>query len=181
MNEHYGDERVAAKDAMPAHIFGNMWAQDWSALYPFVAPHPEAGDRPDATEGLADKTEVEMFEMADAFFQGLGLPAMTDHFWEKSQLTKKENMVCHASAWDFYNGDAMGANETEGDYRIKQCTVKTHNDFVTVHHEMGHIQYYQNYAAQPLVFRNGANPIIPFLFILIMPVYCQSIINHIDY
>ena len=83
---------------------------------------------------------------------------MTQTFWEKSQITKKDNMVCHASAWDFFVGDAMSANEAEGDYRIKQCTVKTHSDFVTVHHEMGHIQYYQNHAAQPVVFRNGANP-----------------------
>lgn len=158
MSAHYGEERVAAKEAMPAHIFGNMWAQDWSALYPFVVPHPEAGERPDATDALSGKTEKEMFEMADQFFQGLGLPAMTNTFWEKSQLTKKDNMVCHASAWDFFVGDALSATEADGDYRIKQCTVKTHSDFVTVHHEMGHIQYYQNHAAQPIVFRNGANP-----------------------
>jgi peptidyl-dipeptidase A len=158
MSAHYGEERVNPKDAMPAHIFGNMWAQDWSALYPFVVPHPEAGERPDATEELSKKSEKEMFEMADAFFQGLGLPPMTATFWEKSQITKKDNMVCHASAWDFFVGDAMSATEADGDYRIKQCTVKTHSDFVTVHHEMGHIQYYQNHAAQPVVFRNGANP-----------------------
>ena len=45
-----------------------------------------------------------------------------------------------------------------GDYRIKQCTVKTQEDFITVHHEMGHIQYYQQYAHQPILFRSGANP-----------------------
>ena len=46
----------------------------------------------------------------------------------------------------------------QGDYRIKQCTVKNQDDFITVHHEMGHIQYYQQYAHQPVVFRSGANP-----------------------
>ena len=158
LNAHYGEERVAAKEPMPAHIFGNMWAQDWSALYPFVVPHPEAGERPDATDALSGKTEKEMFEMADEFFQGLGLPPMTQTFWDESVIEKQDNMVCHASAWDFFVGDAISAVEAEGDYRIKQCTVKTHSDFVTVHHEMGHIQYYQNYAAQPIVFRNGANP-----------------------
>ena len=44
-----------------------------------------------------------------------------------------------------------------GDYRVKQCTVKTQKQFVTVHHEMGHIQYYQQYAHQPIIFRSGAN------------------------
>lgn len=32
------------------------------------------------------------------------------------------------------------------------------NDLVTVHHEMGHIQYFMNYADQPVVYREGANP-----------------------
>ena len=50
------------------------------------------------------------------------------------------------------------SNEIKGDYRIKQCTVKNQDDFVTIHHEMGHIQYYQQYAHQPVIFRSGANP-----------------------
>ena len=32
------------------------------------------------------------------------------------------------------------------------------DDFVTVHHEMGHIQYFMSYRNQHWVFRNGANP-----------------------
>ncbi len=38
------------------------------------------------------------------------------------------------------------------------CTTITQEDFVTVHHEMGHIQYFMNYRDQHWVFRNGANP-----------------------
>ncbi len=38
------------------------------------------------------------------------------------------------------------------------CTTITQEDFVTVHHEMGHIQYFMNYRNQHWVFRNGANP-----------------------
>ena len=43
-------------------------------------------------------------------------------------------------------------------YRIKQCTRVTMQDFITVHHEMGHIQYYLQYKDLPSVFREGANP-----------------------
>ena len=43
-------------------------------------------------------------------------------------------------------------------HRIKQCTVVTMNDLVTAHHEMGHIEYFLQYAGQPVVFRTGANP-----------------------
>ena len=56
------------------------------------------------------------------------------------------------------DGDGNHDNGAEGDYRIKQCTVKNQDDFITIHHEMGHIQYYQQYAHQPIIFRSGGNP-----------------------
>lgn len=42
--------------------------------------------------------------------------------------------------------------------RIKQCTNINHNDLVTTHHELGHIQYYLQYWDQPYEYRTGANP-----------------------
>jgi len=85
---------------------------------------------------------------------------MTDVFWEESVFEKNPDvdMVCHASAWDFMAGNGRYGNGTHGDYRIKQCTTKTQSNFVTLHHEMGHIEYFQQYAHQPIIFRSGANP-----------------------
>ena len=162
--ERYGEDYVSkGNDPIPAHIFGNMWAQTWGALYDLAAPFPEAGDRPDATPEIEKLTEREMFDYADEFFQSLGLIPMTDDFWAKSVIKKREDveaMVCHASAWDFFNGPGDGNFDdgSKGDYRIKQCTVKNQDDFITIHHEMGHIQYYQQYSHQPAIFRSGANP-----------------------
>lgn len=42
--------------------------------------------------------------------------------------------------------------------RIKQCTIVTMEQLFTVHHEMGHIEYYLQYKDQPVSFRGGANP-----------------------
>lgn len=42
--------------------------------------------------------------------------------------------------------------------RIKMCTDVTHKDFITVHHELAHIQYFLNYRNKPKAFRDGANP-----------------------
>lgn len=42
--------------------------------------------------------------------------------------------------------------------RIKQCTTVTMEQLFTVHHEMGHIQYYLQYKNQPVGYRRGANP-----------------------
>lgn len=38
------------------------------------------------------------------------------------------------------------------------CTGIDYDDFVTIHHEMGHIQYYLQYKNQPITLRGGANP-----------------------
>jgi peptidyl-dipeptidase A len=44
------------------------------------------------------------------------------------------------------------------DFRIKMCTEVNLDDLITIHHEMGHIQYYLQYKDKPLEFRGGANP-----------------------
>ena len=81
LNQRYGDEYVSAgRDPIPSHIFGNMWAQTWGALYDLSAPYPDAGDRPDATPEIEKLTEREMFDYSDEFFQSLGLTPMTDTF-----------------------------------------------------------------------------------------------------
>lgn len=38
------------------------------------------------------------------------------------------------------------------------CTQVNMKDFITVHHEMAHVQYFLNYKRQPKVYRDGANP-----------------------
>jgi peptidyl-dipeptidase A len=57
-------------------------------------------------------------------------------------------VVCHASAWDIDN---------KQDVRIKMCTKVNADDFVTVHHELGHNYYQRAYMNQPFLYENGAN------------------------
>ena len=47
-----------------------------------------------------------MYRVAEDFFVSIGMDNMTDEFWRNSMLEKPEgrDVVCHASAWDFYNG-----------------------------------------------------------------------------
>lgn len=137
---------------IPAHLLGNMWAQDWSNLYQDLKPFNNAS-LVDVTKEMIDQgyTAKKMFEMSDEFYMSLGLPTSNMSFGEKAVIEKPESVVivCHASAWDFCDAK---------DFRIKQCTEITMGDFVTVHHEMGHIMYYILYKDQPLVLRTGATP-----------------------
>ena len=47
---------------------------------------------------------------------------------------------------------------SNNDFRILMCTQVRLQDLITVHHEMGHIQYYIPYKDKPIEFREGANP-----------------------
>ncbi|KAJ0179019.1 hypothetical protein K1T71_005794 [Dendrolimus kikuchii] len=149
----YGDNIVSAKGPIPAHLLGNIWAQTWGNVEKFTRPFPDKADI-DITAALIAQnyTPLKMFKTAEDFFKSLNLSGMPDLFWEKSILEKPNDgrdMVCHASAWDFYDGE---------DFRIRQCTTITDAFFKTTHHEMGHIQYYLQYKDQPVIYRAGANP-----------------------
>jgi len=37
------------------------------------------------------------------------------------------------------------------------CSVRTGESLNTIHHEMGHIQYFMQYHRQPSIYRTGAN------------------------
>lgn len=149
----YGSERINLKGPIPAHLLGNMWAQTWSGIMDLAIPFPDA-TQVDATPAMIAQgwDAKRMFQESDRFFTSLGLLPMPPEFWAKSMLEKPTDgreVVCHASAWDFYN---------RKDFRIKQCTVVTMDDLITVHHEMGHVQYFLQYKDQPISFRDGANP-----------------------
>lgn len=48
-----------------------------------------------------------MFQLAEEFFTSLNLSAMPETFWNNSIIEKPNDgrdLICHASAWDFYDG-----------------------------------------------------------------------------
>ena len=61
---------------------------------------------------------------------------------------RDRDVVCHASAWDIDGKD---------DLRVKMCMQVTGEDFVTIHHELGHNFYQRAYKSQPYLFQGGAN------------------------
>ncbi len=151
LQAHYGEERVPKHGPIPAHVLGNMWAQDWSNIYPLVEPYPGQA-KLDVTKALETKrwTAEKMMRTGESFFTGLGLPPLPETFWKHSLIEKPKGreVVCHASAWD------IGLT---GDVRIKMCTEPTEEDLVTIHHELGHIYYYLMYGKLPPLFQQGAH------------------------
>lgn len=147
----YGESEIPHHGPIPAHLLGNMWAQDWGHVYDLVAPYPKEPSL-DATKKLEkDKwSAVRMVELGERFFSSLGFDPLPRSFWERSLFTRPRDreVVCHASAWDV---------ASSGDLRIKMCIQPTEEELVTIHHELGHIYYYQRYGSLPILFQTGAN------------------------
>jgi peptidyl-dipeptidase A len=151
LHEKYGPAVVPPKGPIPAHLLGNMWAQDWSNLYPLVAPAETSGGV-DLTRILEQKKigPLDMVRYAERFFTSLGFGPLPATFWDRSLFVKPADreVVCHASAWNIDGRD---------DLRIKMCIDPTAEDFTTIHHELGHNIYQRAYNSLPGLFRDSAN------------------------
>ena len=142
------------KDGMiPAHLLGNMWAQEWGNIYDLVAP-PAAPPSYDIGEILQQRktTAKQVVQYGEGFpfpfarpRDAAGHVLATRLCWTRPA---DRDVVCHASAWHI---------DLDRDVRLKVCLHDTTDDFVTVHHELGHVYYYLAYRKQPYLFRSGAN------------------------
>jgi peptidyl-dipeptidase A len=150
LREKYGDV-VPASGAIPAHLLGNMWAQEWENIYPLLAPK-DADPGYDLTAILKGRgtQPVDLVKYGERFFTSLGFAPLPKTFWERSLFVKPRDrdVVCHASAWDI---------DFVEDVRIKACLEINADDFTTVHHELGHNFYQRAYDQQPFLFRDSAN------------------------
>jgi peptidyl-dipeptidase A len=152
LNKKYGDEVQGKTGAIRADLLGNMWAQEWGDIYDIVAPAGSGDIGYDIGELLKAKKvdEIGMVKIGEGFFSSLGFAPLPETFYARSQFLKPADreVVCHASAWNITNVD---------DLRIKMCIKINSNDFVTVHHELGHNYYQRAYNKQSYLHLNGAN------------------------
>ena len=151
LGDAYGTAVVDQAGLIPAHLLGNMWSQSWSNVYELVAPD-EGGRGYDLTRQLERNgvDELEMVRFAEQFFSSLGFEPLPETFWERSLFIQPDDrdVVCHASAWSL---------DYEDDIRIKMCIRITGEDFVVVHHELGHNYYQRAYQHQDPLYRTSAN------------------------
>ncbi|XP_071519572.1 angiotensin-converting enzyme-like isoform X2 [Panulirus ornatus] len=145
--------QIDARGPLPACVLGDMWGRFWINIYTLLVPYPDQPDI-DATETMLDQnyTVHQMFRMGDEFFTSMGLKPLLDTFWSRSILERPQDgrkVACHPSSWDFDDGK---------DFRIMMCARVNFADLAIIHHELGHIQYFMQYAHLPLTFRDGANP-----------------------
>ena len=147
----YGPQVVPPNGPIPAHLLGNIWAQDWTNIYDLLNV-PGKGSGLDLTPILEQqKFDYErMVKTGEHFFVSLGFDPLPKTFWERSMFVRPRDrdVVCHASAWDIDN---------QQDVRLKMCIQVRDEDFRTIHHELGHNFYQMAYAKQTPLFQGSAN------------------------
>jgi len=147
----YGPKVVPPDGPIPAHLLGNIWAQDWTNIYDLLDVPGKTGGT-ELTPALKQRNvdAIKMVRYGEAFFTSLGFDSLPKSFWNRSMFTKPSDreVVCHASAWDVDNQE---------DVRLKMCIRVNDEDFRTIHHELGHNFYQLAYRLQPYLFRDSAN------------------------
>jgi peptidyl-dipeptidase A len=134
-------------DYLPAHWLPNRWGQDWSALVNVEGLDIDAA--------LKDKEPEWIVKEGEKFYVSIGFNPLPASFYEKSSMYplpadaayKKNN---HASAWHM---------DLENDLRCLMSVEANADYYETIHHELGHIYYYQAYTNPnvPPLLRGGAN------------------------
>lgn len=180
LNAKYGDAVVSKTGKIPSHLLGNMWAQQWSNIYPLVEPYKGVASldvtaalkkQRDALRDELRKTNkattplqiadlehkadaamsVKMAKIAEDFYVSLGMQKLPETFWQRSMLTRPRDRDVVCHA------SAWDLDPTKSDVRIKQCIEPTEDQLTTIHHELGHIYYDLNYEHLPPMFQGAAH------------------------
>ena len=177
----YGAAAERPDGMIPAHLLGNMWAQEWGNIYDIVQPTDPSltGFKMYDLEGALRK-QIEASTPASA-----PLPAGTDptgNAAEAKRVSDAKAMVKYGEHFYTSIGFAPLPDtfwkrsqfakprdrdvichasawdvDNDLDLRVKLCLNINADDFTTLHHELGHNMYQRAYRHQPFLFRSGAN------------------------
>ena len=151
LGDEYGTALVPEDEPIPVHLLGDMWGQTWANISETVQP-TRRGSGYDLTRQL-ERNGVDalgMVRYGERFFSSIGFEPLPSTFWNRSLFLQPadRDVVCYASAWDI---------DFASDVRVKMCLGVTSEDFLTVHHQLGHTYYQRAYSVQDPLYRAGAN------------------------
>lgn len=185
LNAKYGDAVVPKNGPIPAHLLGNMWAQQWSNIYPLVEPYKGVANL-DVTSALvkqrnqilakiradnpkrekdADKETVRqanLSQQADAEMS-VKMTKIAEDFYVSLGMPKlpesfwQKSMLTRPRDRDVVCHASAWDMNMQGDVRIKQCIEPNEEELTTIHHELGHIYYDLMYNPLEPMFQNAAH------------------------
>jgi peptidyl-dipeptidase A len=130
----YGDVALRDDGRIPAHLLGNLWAQDWRGLRPLLGL--PAGTAVDVTRAIVERglDAAGMVRVAEGFYVSLGFSPLPETFWQRSMLTRPDDreVICQPGVHDLGGGN---------DPRLSMCIRPVERDLIDLHHELGHAYY----------------------------------------
>ncbi|XP_028172733.1 angiotensin-converting enzyme-like isoform X1 [Ostrinia furnacalis] len=147
LTKYYKEDLQKNDNLIPAHILGNLWAQEWQAIYPKVAIYPEFVKPNLKNETIHSK---DLFNAVDEFHQSLGFESAKDSYQDIKETMATAN--CLPSSHDMCDGV---------NYKIKWCGEKVTDVVVGLSRAarlLGHVQYFKHYRNLPPLYRDGPNP-----------------------
>merc|ERR1711881_167793 len=85
----FGEKVINLQGPIPAHLLGDLWAQNFRGIYDIAEPYSQANPLPDATPGMIAQgwNETDMFQAGGDFFTDMGLMPLPEEFWSGSVIT----------------------------------------------------------------------------------------------
>ncbi|KOB77418.1 Angiotensin-converting enzyme, partial [Operophtera brumata] len=143
----YYDEDLKNEKLIPAHILGNLWAQEWQSIFSKVVPYPNHMRPVLKADSIRFK---DLFDAVDNFHISLGFESAKDSYKGIKETVNTAN--CLPSSHDMCDGV---------NYMIKWCGEKVTDAVVGLSRAarlLGHIQYFKHYKNLPPLYRDGPSP-----------------------
>ncbi|XP_013173794.1 PREDICTED: angiotensin-converting enzyme-like [Papilio xuthus] len=148
LKKHFKSELSKKEKTIPAHILGNLWAQEWQAVYNKVAIYPDI-PRPTAINNKLLHAK-DLFDEVDKFHQSLGFASARQAYQDIKETATSAN--CLPSSHDMCDGV---------NYKIKWCGENLTDVSVGLSRAarlLGHVQYFKHYRQLQPLYRDGPNP-----------------------
>jgi len=178
----YGAVADRPDGMIPAHLLGNMWAQEWGNIYDVVAPTDpkltgfkmydlEAAlhGQISANDPIVGRKYFRALDKNSDEAHEIDLAAAKDmvkygeNFFVSLGFPKLpdtfwvRSQFVHPRDADVVCHASAWDVDYDHDLRVKMCIQVNADYFTTVHHELGHNFYQRAYNKQPFLFREGAN------------------------
>ena len=139
LREKYGDA-VPANGPIPAHLLGNIWAQDWSNVYPLVAP-------PNADAGYSLDRHPQARKMTRRSTWCGPASASTRRSASRRCRRRSGSARCSSGRAIARSSatPARGTSTSRTTCASRCASSQTAEDFTTIHHELGHNFYQRAY------------------------------------
>ena len=148
---------VPADGPIPAHLLGNMWAQEWGNIYDARRRPQGVGPGYDLTALL--KAQEGRREGDGALRRALLHVARLRAAARRPSGSARCSRSRRTARWSATR--ARGTSTTTTTCASRCASRSTGEDFVTIHHELGHNFYQRAYRTQPFLFQQQRQRRLP--------------------